>query len=164
VKISSFARDEPINGASRAGPDRHAEARADPARLHVVARNAQVAARGDLRAGADAVPDAHGDRRDGERLDRGVHARERLHAREAVRGVELLGDVGARRQRVGRGRGDDQDAQVVVACQLAESVVDGLQQRAVERVALRGTVEAQHLDPAVEALAQQGRVAHGAGH
>ena len=112
---------------------------------------------GQLGARADAVADADRDRRCGERLDRGVHPREQLHPRDARRRVEVLGDVGAGRQRPLAGRRDDQDPQLVVGGELGQRREQLHEQRRVHRVADLRAVEPQELDPVVQALARECR-------
>jgi len=68
-------------------------------------------------------------------------------------GAQLLGDVGARRQRVARRRREHDDAQAFVPREIVQSRVDRVEQGAVERVALQRTVEPQHLDAVRESLA-----------
>src|SRR5829696_1203995 len=139
-------RDEPGR------PDGRAHPRAGPHEAEVVAADAQVAARGDLRAGPDDVAHADRHRRDLERVEGGVDAREGLHPRNPAGVVEHLRDVGPRAQRARIGRRDDERA---------DGLLELGELGAAEGVAGLRAVEPQHLDPVVEALGAE--AAHAAG-
>ena len=137
------------------GADRRAHPRSRPHELQRVARDAQVAPGHELGARADDVADADRDRRRREGLDRGVDAREGLHARDRAGVVERLAEVGARAERARVGRGEHERAEVVVGRERRQRLLEREQRRGVEGVAGLGAVEPEELDPGVEALASQ---------
>jgi hypothetical protein len=162
VRADRAAREDEVLGHGEAHerheprrPDRRPHPRAGPHEAQRVGGDAQVAARGELGAGAHDVPHADGDRGYRERADGRVHAREGLHARHGAIVAELLAEVGAGAQRPRVGRRENERAQGRVGGELVEALLQLAQRDGVERVARLRAIEPQDLDPGVEALASQ---------